>query len=58
MQSSAALSNAHDRYGARLAWVPILVSRFWPRCGGQEVEPAAPADAALGLARPGVTAPV
>ncbi len=52
-----ALSNAHDRYGARLAWVPLLVS-ILAALRRQEVEAAAPADAAIASAAPGVTAPV
>ena len=37
-----ALSNAHDRYGARLAWVPLLVSVL-VALRRQEVEAAMPA---------------
>jgi hypothetical protein len=41
-----ALSNAHDRYGARLAWVPLLV---WVLIAlrRQEVGAVAPVDAAI-----------
>jgi hypothetical protein len=52
-----ALSNAHDRYGARLAWVPLFVSVL-VALRRQEVEAAMPADAAIAVAAPGVTAPV
>jgi hypothetical protein len=52
-----ALSNAHDRYGARLAWVPLLVSVL-VALRRQEVEAAMPADAAIEVGAPGVTAPV
>jgi hypothetical protein len=52
-----ALSNAHDRYGARLAWVPLLVAVL-VALRRQEVDAAAPVDAAIALAAPGVTAPV
>jgi hypothetical protein len=38
-----ALSNAHDRYGARLAWVPLLVSVL-VALRRQEVEAAMPAE--------------
>lgn len=51
-----ALSNAHDRYGARLAWVPLLVS-ILIALRRQEVEAATPTEAAIAAA-PGVTAPV
>jgi hypothetical protein len=52
-----ALSNAHDRYGARLAWVPLLVSVL-VALRRQEVAAAMPADAAIEVGAPGVTAPV
>jgi hypothetical protein len=52
-----ALSNAHDRYGARLAWVPLFVSVL-VALRRQEVEAAMPADAAIAVAAPGVAAPV
>ena len=54
-----ALSNAHDRYGARLAWVPLLLSVL-VALRRQEVGSAMPADAAVAVAvaAPGVTAPV
>jgi len=44
-----ALSNAHDRYGARLAWVPLLVSVL-VALRRQEVEAAMPAQAAVAAA--------
>jgi hypothetical protein len=44
-----ALSNAHDRYGARLAWVPLLVSVL-AALRRREVEAALPADAAVAVA--------
>ncbi len=44
-----ALSNAHDRYGARLAWVPLFVSVL-VALRRQEAEPALPADAAIAVA--------
>jgi hypothetical protein len=52
-----ALSNAHDRYGARLAWVPLLVSVL-VALRRQEVAAAMPADAAIEVGAPGVTARV
>jgi len=52
-----ALSNAHDRYGARLAWVPVLVAVL-VALRRQEVEAAAPADADIAVAGPGATAPI
>jgi hypothetical protein len=52
-----ALSNAHDRYGARLAWVPLLVS-VMVALRRQEVEAAMPAESAIAVETPGVTAPV
>ena len=52
-----ALSNAHDRYGARLAWVPLLLSVL-VALRRQELEAAAPADAGMAIAAPGATAPV
>jgi hypothetical protein len=52
-----ALSNAHDRYGARLAWVPLLVSALIA-LRRQEVEAAMPADGSITAAAPGMPAPV
>jgi hypothetical protein len=52
-----ALSNAHDRYGARLAWVPLLITVL-VALRRQEVEAAMPAEAAIAVGTPGVTAPV
>ncbi len=52
-----ALSNAHDRYGARLAWVPLFVS-ILIALRRQEVEATHPADAAIATAAPSVAAPV
>ena len=52
-----ALSNAHDRYGARLAWVPLLVSVLIA-LRRQEVEAAMPAAESIAAASQGVTAPV
>jgi hypothetical protein len=52
-----ALSNAHDRYGARLAWVPLLVSVL-VALRRQEVAAAMPADTAIEVGAPGVTARV
>lgn len=50
-----ALSNAHDRYGARLAWVPLLVAALavlrW-----QSVAAGAPTQARV--AQPAAAAPV
>jgi hypothetical protein len=45
------LSNAHDRYGARLAWVPLFISVL-VALRRQEVEAAMPADAAIAVAAP------
>jgi hypothetical protein len=55
-----ALSNAHDRYGARLAWVPVLVAVLVAlrRQEVEEVDAAAPGDTTIAVAAPGVTAPV
>jgi hypothetical protein len=52
-----ALSNAHDRYGARLAWVPLFVSALIA-LRRQEVEAAMPADGSIAAAAPGMAAPV
>jgi hypothetical protein len=52
-----ALSNAHDRYGARLAWVPLLVSVL-VALRRQEVEAAVPAAGSIAAAAPGMAAPV
>ena len=52
-----ALSNAHDRYGARLAWVPLFVS-ILVALRRQEVEAATPADAPIAAATRGMAAPV
>ena len=46
-----ALSNAHDRYGARLAWVPLLVSVL-VALRRQEVEAAMPAPVPIAVAAP------
>jgi hypothetical protein len=50
-----ALSNAHDRYGARIAWVPLLVSVL-VALRRQEIAAAAPAEEPIGVAAPGVAA--
>jgi hypothetical protein len=52
-----ALSNAHDRYGARLAWVPLLLSVL-VGLRRQEVTAMMPAEEPIAVAAPGVTAPV
>jgi hypothetical protein len=52
-----ALSNAHDRYGARLAWVPLLVSVLIA-LRRQEVEAAMPARGSIAAAAPGMAAPM
>src|SRR5262249_43107104 len=46
-----ALSNAHDRYGARLAWVPLFVCVLLA-LRRQEVGAAMPADVAVAAAAP------
>ncbi len=52
-----ALSNAHDRYGARLAWVPLLVSVL-VALRRQEVEAVVPAHGSVAAAAPGMAAPL
>ena len=52
-----ALSNAHDRYGARLAWVPLLVSVLIA-LRRQEVEAAMPARGSIAAAARRMVAPV
>jgi hypothetical protein len=51
------LSNAHDRYGARLAWVPLLVS-ILVALRRQELTAAIPAADHIAVAVPRATAPV
>jgi hypothetical protein len=50
-----ALSNAHDRYGARLAWVPLLVSVLFA-LRRQELAAATPAAEPIAVAVPRATA--
>jgi hypothetical protein len=51
------LSNAHDRYGARLAWVPLLVAALVLLRRRSLVTSASPADDAVAAVR-GAALPV
>ena len=52
-----ALSNAHDRYGARLAWVPLFVA-ILVALRRQEVAAAMPAPEPIAVTATGATAPI
>jgi hypothetical protein len=52
------LSNAHDRYGARLAWIPLLVAALMALRRRSLVASSSPADEPVAARIPGAALPV
>jgi hypothetical protein len=53
-----ALSNAHDRYGARLAWIPLLVTALVLLRRWSMVASASPAEVPVAPTTAGAVMPV